>query len=59
MDMKFSRDVHKYIMHVCVKGIDKPNCGFPGACMTTGHAVAASEGWQRDQVETSSKLTES
>ena len=59
MAIKFSRGVHKYIMHVCVKGIDKPNCGLPVARMTIGHAVAAREGQQHDQVETSSKLTES
>jgi hypothetical protein len=59
MDTRFCRGTHKYIMHVWVKGLDKPKCAFPGACMTTGHAVAASEGQQHDQVETSSKLTES
>jgi hypothetical protein len=50
--------MHKYMMHILVRGIDKTNCGLTGARMTTGHAVAASEGQRHDQVETSSKLTE-
>jgi hypothetical protein len=49
----------KDMMDMLDKGFDKPNCGLPGARMTTGHAVAACEGQQRDQVETSSKLTDS
>jgi hypothetical protein len=58
MAANFCRGVHKYMMHILVRGIDKTNCGLTGARMTTGHAVAASEGQRRDQVETSSKLTE-